>query len=89
MTTGRELVMARVDGERVDVYNHANVSTKHFVNAVGGHETFDPEVTTDNGEQPDAVTRRLADYLWFEFDIDVEDLGIEVVDLEDDGVVVL
>ncbi len=41
------------------------------------------------GPQPEAVTERVADLLWSEFNIEVEDPGIEVIDPEDDDVQVL
>lgn len=78
-------------GEEVEVWNHCNVQTRHYVNSVNGHETFGPILTAgDSRDELDTyVTERLASYLNSEFDINVEDLDIEVVNIEDPEVQLL
>jgi hypothetical protein len=56
---------------------------------VNGYETFEADISKGDmggGPAPDAVTKRVADMLWHEFSIDVEDHGIEVVDMSEDDV---
>lgn len=80
------------DDEEIEVFDHVSVSTKHYVNSVNGYETFEPDIAKGDmgvGPQPEAVTERVADLLWSEFSIEVEDLGIEVIDPEDDDVQML
>lgn len=72
------------DGEEIEAFNHASVQQFHYVNALGGHETFVPVVTAGDADyKPDYVTERLASYLWHTFGIEVEKLDIEAVEVED------
>lgn len=80
------------NGEEIEVFNHASVVERHYVNSVNGYETFEPIVSEGNsmaGEKPDAITERLARVLYDEFGCEVEDLGIRVIDPEDENVNVL
>ena len=77
------------DDEEIEVFNHVSVSQHHYVNSVNGYETFEPDIAMGDmgkGPAPDYVTERVADLLWSEFTIDVEDHGIEVIDLASDEV---
>lgn len=86
--TGQDRILVEKDGEEIEVWNHCSLQTRHYINSVNGHETFDPIITA--GDSPDEldtyVTSRLASYLWNEWMIEVERLGIEVVNLSDDDV---
>jgi hypothetical protein len=65
---------------------------EHYVNSVNGYETFKPDIAKgDKGRrpQPEGITQRVADLLWAEYSIEVEDLSIEVINPEDDDVHVL
>lgn len=73
--------------EEFEVFNHVNVKTRHYVNSVNGHETFEPRIGAGDMEQPpDFVTERIAEYLWTEWGIEVSELeaGIQVIDVESD-----
>lgn len=82
--TGKDTIPIEKHGEEIEVWNHCNVQTRHYVNSVNGHETFEPVITAgdSNLELDTYVTERLAEYLWAEWMIDVEKLGIEVVDID-------
>lgn len=80
------------DGEEVVVFNHASVVERHYVNSVNGYESFEPVIGKGDsmaGEKPEAVTKRLARLLYDEFGCEVEELGIRVIDPEDENVNVL
>lgn len=86
---GERAMVKTEDGEELEVYDHVSVQTRHYVNSVNGYETFDPLISMGdlgNGPKPEAVTERVADILWSEWMIDVEDHGIEVVDPQDPDV---
>ena len=90
--TGRDRILVEKDGEEIDVFNHASVSTHHYVNSVNGYETFEPKVAKGDmgdGPKPEAVTPRLANVLRDEFHVDLEDQGIDVIDPESEEVDVL
>lgn len=73
----------------LEVFNHVNVQTRHYVNSVNGHESFEPRIGAgDMEEPPDYVTKRIAEYLWHEWGIEVEslDVGIQVIDTEAEDV---
>jgi len=77
------------DGDEIEVFDHVSVSTKHYVNSVNSYETFEPDVVKGDmgrGPQPEAVTERVAELLFAEFHIEVEELGIEVIDPQSDEV---
>ncbi|OLZ39110.1 hypothetical protein A6E15_19290 [Natrinema saccharevitans] len=87
----QERLTVERDGEELEVFNWVNI-TQH--STVRGHN---PLVQTDAVEigagdasfSPDAVTAWVADELRDEFQVDPEDHGIEVVDVESDEVNVL
>lgn len=88
--TGRERILVDRDGEELEVFNHVSVARYHYVNSVNGHETFEPQITAGDSDMPvEYVTDRIAEYLEIEWMIDVEDHGIEVVDLDDPDVQVI
>lgn len=75
--------------EELQVFNHVSVSENHYVNSVNGYETFEPDIAEGDmgrGPAPDYVTERVADLLWNEFSIDLEDHDIEAIDLASDEV---
>lgn len=75
--------------EEVEVFNHVSVSQHYYVNAVNGHEAFEPRISAGDdvsGRTPEFVTERIATYLWSEFAIMAEEHDIEVVDPDADGV---
>ncbi|QLG47868.1 hypothetical protein [Natrinema halophilum] len=90
--TGRDRITVEKDGEEVEVFNHASVSTHHYANSINGYDTFEPTVSKGDlgsGPKPEAVTPRLANVLRDEFHADVEDMGIDVIDPESEEVDVL
>lgn len=90
--TGKDRIPVEIDDEQIDVYNHVSVSTHHYVNSINGYETFDGTVAAGDDSHnapPEAVTDRLAHLLDDEFDINVREQGITVVDLESDEVTLL
>lgn len=73
--------------EELEVFNHVNVATRHYVNSVNGHETFEPQIGAgDMTEPPEYVTERIAKHLYDEWLIEVEKHGIEVIDVNADNV---
>lgn len=94
--TRRERFTVEYDGEEVEVTNSARVTVQkeHHVVAAREHETFEapnsPKIVVDGfGGTPDYVTEQLAQYLWGQFDIDLDEHDIEVVDIDSDEVTVL
>lgn len=88
MTHGDRIHVLR-DGEELEVFNHVSISQHHYVNSVNGHETFEPDIVKGDlgrGPPPEYVTERIADVLWHEFGIEVEQHDIEVVDIDSDEV---
>lgn len=88
-TTYQDRIPVEVGGEEVEVFNHVTVPQEHYVNAINGYETFHGPVQAGDGGigQPDAVTRRVANLLLDEFNLDVRDQGIDVIDLDAEDVV--
>ena len=79
------------DGEEVEVYNWATIEQPARVR---GHnpvvQKFEAEIGAgDSMMTPDAITHWVDEELQHEFDIDVRDQGIEVIDPTDDEVDVL
>jgi hypothetical protein len=83
----RERIEARVDGEDVTVYNWVNLEIPYVVHGGSTSEQFEPNIGAgDSPRTPDYVTEWVAEDLWHEHSIEVEDYGIEVVDIESDEV---
>jgi hypothetical protein len=87
----RDRIKVHRDGEEVEVFNWVNIKQPAVVR--GGNavvEKFDPEIGAgDSSRTPNAVTGWVAEELRREFGIEVADHGIEVIDVESDGVDVL
>lgn len=75
------LTVAR-DGEEIEVFNWVNVSQPAIVRGSNPVvEKFDPDIGAgDSPMKPKAVTTWVAEELWHEFSIEVEDHDIEVID---------
>jgi hypothetical protein len=87
----QERLTVKRDGEEQTVYNWVNITQPAVVR---GHnpvvEKFDAEIGAgDSPKTPEAVTHWLAEELWYECSIEVEDHGIEVVNVESEDVTVL
>ena len=84
-----ERSMVEVDGDEIEVWDHVSVSKHYYINSVNGHETFEPEVFEGDmgghGPQPSAVTMRVAATL-DDIGVDVDQLGIRVVDMSREDV---
>lgn len=83
MTELREHILVRKDDEEVEVWNTVSIKRLHRVGPGNSHESFKPTIKTQMYEEPEYVTKQLAKYLWTQMSIDVEDHGIEVVDLDE------
>lgn len=87
----RDLITVERDGEEIDVFNWVNVSQPAVVR--GGNptvETFEANIGAgDMAKKPEAVTPWIAEELWHEFSIEVEDYDIEVVNPDNEEVRVL
>ncbi|MCL9818346.1 hypothetical protein [Natronocalculus amylovorans] len=78
------------DGEEIEVFNWVNIEQPSVVRGIGQIEQFDPQIGAgDSPTTPDAVTDWVAELLDAEYHINVERLGIEVVDVESEEVHVL
>jgi hypothetical protein len=88
--TGHDRIPVELpNGEEAEVFNHCSVTTRHYVNSVNGHETFEPSVSPGDmrgTDTPDYITQRLARYLQMEWGIDATELGIQVIDISDDEI---
>jgi len=87
----RERIEVERDGEEITVWNWVNVQQRA---AVRGHnpvvDYFGADIGAgDMAETPEAVTPNVAEELDWEFNIDVENHGIEVIDPESEEVHVL
>lgn len=82
--TARERLTVIRDGEEIEVFNHVTVTEQHYVNSVNGYESFAGPIDAGDGSigSPEAVTERVATLVRDEFGIDVEDHGIDVIDVE-------
>jgi len=94
--TRRERFTAEYDGEKVEIANSVRITEQkeHHVVAAREHETFEapnsPRIVVDGfGGRPEYVTEQLAQYLWDQFGIDLDEHDIEVVDIDSDEVTVL
>jgi hypothetical protein len=85
----RDSLTVRRDGEEIEVFNWCSLTQHHTVRLTT-QETWTPDIERgDGGTTPKYVTEWLADRLWREYDVHVQDYGIEVIDIESDGVSVL
>ena len=87
----QERLTVEKDGGEIEVFNWVNIQQPAVVR---GHnpvvETFDAEIGAgDSPMKPDAVTEWVAEELWHELGIEVEDHDIEVIDVESEEVEVL
>lgn len=87
----KERITVIRDGEEVERFNWATVIQPARVR---GHnpvvEKFDAEIGAgDSRMKPDAVTHWVAEELDFEFGVDPEEHGIEVIDPTDDDLEVV
>lgn len=84
----RDRITVIRDGEELDVYNWVNIKQPAIVR--GGNpvvERFEAEIGAgDSPMTPDAVTTWVAEELYHEFSIDVEDHDIDVIDVENEEV---
>ncbi|ELZ04960.1 hypothetical protein [Natrialba asiatica] len=90
--TGRGRITVERDGEEIEVFNHVSVSTHHYVNSVNGYESFEADISKGDmggGPEPNVVTERVAQLVFAEFNIDVGNRDIKVIDPESDEVSVL
>lgn len=87
----RERLTVVRDGDEVEVFNWVNIKQPAIVRGNNPVvETFEAEIGAgDSPATPDAVTHWVAEELWHEFSVKVEDHGIEVVDPTDEDVTVL
>jgi len=86
-----ERLTVRIDGEELEVYNWVNLKQPAVVR---GHnpavEKFAAEIGAgDSPMKPDAITEWVAEELWHEFNIVVENHDIEIIDPTDEAVTVL
>jgi hypothetical protein len=83
----RDTIEARVDGEEVTVYNWVNLEIPYVIRGGTTSEQFEVKIGAgDSPRTPEYVTEWVAEDLWHEHSIEVEDYGIEVVDIESDEV---
>lgn len=93
LVKGRDRISVSLDGEtEIRVWNHATVTTCHYVNSANGYET--PEVRVARGMGPDGasppfITERLADVLRDEFGVNLDHREMEVIDVQSGDVEVL
>lgn len=84
----RDRITVIRDGEELEVYNWVNIKQPAIVR--GGNpvvERFEAEIGAgDSPMTPDAVTTWVAEELYHEFSIDVEDHDIDVIDVESEEV---
>lgn len=82
------------DGSRLQVYNHVSVSNEKRTHVRGNGEVETRnDITIYAGRsrtrRPHAVTKSLAETLWNEMGIDVDDHNIRVIDPDDEQSTVL
>jgi hypothetical protein len=90
----RDVITVHLDDddrdEEIEVYNWVNLSQPAVVRGAGSIEKFEAEIGAgDSSMDPDYVTKWLAEDLWHEFGIDVDNHGIEAIDVESEEVTVL
>lgn len=78
------------DDEEIEVFNWVNISQPAIVRGIGDIEKFHPDIGAgDSSMKPDAVTTWVAEELWHEFGIEMENYDIEVIDVESDEIQIL
>jgi len=84
----RDRLTVMRDGEELEVFNWCSLTQYHTVRPISS-DTWTPDIERgDGGTIPKYVTEWLADRLWYEYDVHVQDYGIEVIDIESDEVTV-
>lgn len=82
-----DFIDVEVDGENKAVYNWCNVKQPAVVRGSGEVEKFEPVIGRgDCTKTPEAVTHWLAEELRLNFDIEPEQLGIDVIDVTEEEV---
>jgi hypothetical protein len=85
----RDRLTVMRDGEELEVFNWCSLMQHHIIHPAT-QETRPPDIERgDGGTTPKYVTEWLADRLWHEYDVHVQDYGIETIDIESDEVTVL
>lgn len=88
--THRDVITVHRDSEELEVYNWVNLKQPSAVRGGQTIETFEADIGAgDSPSTPDYVTEWVAEDLWDEFGIEVEDHGIEAIDVESEEVTVL
>lgn len=68
-----------IDGQKYEVHEEVNVRQYHDVDEYSYETDYILATGRGTSNQPRAVTKNLAENLWDEFGIDVEDHDIEIV----------
>lgn len=90
----QDVITVHRDGEDVEVYNWVSLERTQRAVLRGDltSENYDEDPTVMDGEGvlvPEAVTQWVADDLAREYNVDVTECGIDVIDVESDEVDVL
>lgn len=90
----QDVITVHRDGEEVEVYNWVSLERTQRAVLRGDltSENYDEDPTVMDGEGvlvPEAVTQWVADDLAREYNVDVTECGIDVIDVESDEVDVL
>lgn len=86
-----KLTVEAAGGVELQVFNQVGVSIDHQVTGEANEETFSSDVfkrEVTESVRPEAVTKDVADHLSEEFNIDVLDFDITVIDPDDESVTV-
>lgn len=82
------MIDVQVNGEEVTVVEQIQVDrcTEY---TEWGSESFEPQLMLEGGRFPEsyALSKEIADEVWMQESIDVEDHGIRVIDIDDEEVV--
>lgn len=78
----RDRITVEKDGEEIEVFNWVTVKQPAIVRGSNPVvDKADPKIGAgDSMMDPDAVTEWVAEEVWAEYSIDVEDQGIDVID---------
>lgn len=82
-------IIVEYEGEVIKVYNWVNVTRtqSRVIYGIGSMDHYDDEPKIgagDNSVAPEYMTKWVADMIWNEFGVDVDTLGITVIDFEED-----